>query len=242
MSSETRMGIEHSTRMPQRSESGVSARYETKVFSPVMIEPAGVDGEFDFANKVFLEFTGRRMDEKLGIGWAEDVHPEDLQRCLEIHLTAFCERRLFQIEYRLRRHDGEYRWILDTGVPPFDADGRFVGYIGSINSNYSVSRRNRFGDLDATQKNLIARAITRVRSESSGAPQLFQVIIDKNKSVDRCLGGHLTANHVWVRGDVPAGRTEDQRKTLIPHHDRGEPNRRYQRGVNVGISVQPPTG
>jgi phenylpyruvate tautomerase PptA (4-oxalocrotonate tautomerase family) len=72
------------------------------------------------------------------------------------------------------------------------------------------------GSLNATQKTLIAQAITRVHSESTGAPQFFvQVMIDENKSVDRFLGGHLAANHVWIRGDIRAGRTEDQRKTLM---------------------------
>jgi phenylpyruvate tautomerase PptA (4-oxalocrotonate tautomerase family) len=74
------------------------------------------------------------------------------------------------------------------------------------------------GSLNATQKILMAQAITRVHSESTGAPQFFvQVIIDENKSVDRFLGGHLSANHIWIRGDIRAGRTEDQRKTLMVH-------------------------
>jgi phenylpyruvate tautomerase PptA (4-oxalocrotonate tautomerase family) len=72
------------------------------------------------------------------------------------------------------------------------------------------------GSLNAAQKILIAQAITRIHSESTGAPRFFvQVIIDENKSVDRFLGGHLSANHVWIRGDIRAGRTEDQRKTLM---------------------------
>ena len=72
------------------------------------------------------------------------------------------------------------------------------------------------GSLNAAQKILIAQAITRIHSESTGAPQFFvQVIIDENKSVDRFLGGRLSANHFWIRGDIRAGRTEDQRKTLM---------------------------
>ena len=126
--------------------------------TPVMIKSAGIDGEFDFVNKAYLEFTGRRMDETLGIGWAEAVHPEDLQYCLEFHLAAFCERRLFQIEYRLRRHDGEYRWVLDAGVPRFDTDGRFVGYIGS---NIDITDRRRAEELEARseERTRIAREL-----------------------------------------------------------------------------------
>src|ERR1051326_844715 len=99
--------------------------------TPMMIKVTGTNAECEFFNKEWLEFTGRRMDEETGVGWAETVHPEDLQRCMEIYLTAFAERRPFHMEFRLRRHDGEYRWMFDTGVPRFDPDGRFAGYIGS---------------------------------------------------------------------------------------------------------------
>ena len=124
--------------------------------TPVMIKSAGLDGELNFVNKAFLEFTGRRMDETLGIGWAEDVHPEDLQGCFEFRSTAFCERRLFRHEYRLRRHDGEYRWIVDTDVPRFDADGKFIGYVGS---NVDITDHKRAEGLEArfNERTRIAR-------------------------------------------------------------------------------------
>ena len=126
--------------------------------TPVMIKSAGLDGELDFVNKAFLEFTGRRMDETLGIGWAENIHPEDLQGCFEFRTTAFCERRLFQHEYRLRRHDGEYRWIVDTDVPRFDADGKFIGYVGS---NVDITDRKRAEELEArvNERTRIAREL-----------------------------------------------------------------------------------
>src|SRR5580704_1351036 len=126
--------------------------------TPVMIKSAGVDGELDFVNKAFLEFTGRRMDEMLGIGWAENIHPEDLQGCFEFRVTAFCKRQLFQHEYRLRRHDGEYRWIVDTDVPRFDADGKFIGYVGS---NVDITDRKRAEELEArvNERTRIAREL-----------------------------------------------------------------------------------
>ena len=126
--------------------------------TPVMIKSAGLDGELNFVNKAFLEFTGRRMDEMLGIGWAEDIYPEDLQGCFEFRTTAFCERRLFQHEYRLRRHDGDYRWIVDTDVPRFDTDGKFVGYVGS---NVDITDRKRAEDLEArvNERTRIAREL-----------------------------------------------------------------------------------
>src|SRR5206468_1357033 len=74
---------------------------------------------------------GRPLHSELGDGWAGGVHPEDLQHCMQTYASAFERREPFEVEYRLRRHDGEYRWIFDRGVPRFDPDNSFSGYIGS---------------------------------------------------------------------------------------------------------------
>ncbi len=84
-----------------------------------------------FFNKKWLEFTGRTLEQELGNGWAEGVHAQDLKQCFEVYGKAFDARQPFTMEYQLRRHDGTYRWILDTGTPRFDADGIFLGYVGS---------------------------------------------------------------------------------------------------------------
>jgi PAS domain S-box-containing protein len=116
--------------------------------APVMIWISGVDKLCTFFNQGWLEFTGRSLESELGNGWAEGVHPEDLPGCLETYTRAFDRRESFSMEYRLRRQDGEYRWILDQGVPIFKADGSFAGYIGS--------------GMDVTGRKLAEEALSRV--------------------------------------------------------------------------------
>jgi PAS domain S-box-containing protein len=99
--------------------------------APAMIWISGPDKLATFVNKSWLDFTGRTIEQELGAGWVENIHPEDQASCLKIYESSFDARRSFKIEYRLRRADGEYRWVLDNGVPRVEADGSFSGYIGS---------------------------------------------------------------------------------------------------------------
>jgi PAS domain S-box-containing protein len=92
---------------------------------------AGPDRLRNYFNHPWLEFTGRPLEAELGNGWSEGVHPEDLKNCLDAYTRAFDLRESFNMQYRLRRHDGEYRWALDIGVPRLNPDGSFAGYIGS---------------------------------------------------------------------------------------------------------------
>jgi PAS domain S-box-containing protein len=99
--------------------------------APVLVWTSDASALFDWFNRPWLEFTGRRLEDEVGNGWTEGVHPDDFQRCVTTYLSAFEARRPFRTEYRLRRHDGEYRWLLDHGVPRFTPDGTFAGFIGS---------------------------------------------------------------------------------------------------------------
>jgi PAS domain S-box-containing protein len=99
--------------------------------SPVMIWRSNRDAGCDYFNERWLAYTGRTIEQEMGNGWAEGVHPADLDRCVAHYLEHFQRREPFEMEYRLRRQDGEYRWIFDRGVPFADESGSFAGFIGS---------------------------------------------------------------------------------------------------------------
>lgn len=116
--------------------------------APVMIWMAGTDRLCTYLNQPWLEFTGRPLEAQLGNGWVEGIQKEDIKHCLETYSNAFDKRVSFAMEYRVRRHDGEYRWIVDIGVPRFNPDDSFAGYIGSC--------------LDITDRKLAEDALTNV--------------------------------------------------------------------------------
>src|SRR6185369_15442438 len=121
--------------------------------APVMIWISGVDKLSTYVNKQFLDFTGRTLEQELANGWTEGIHPEDYIRCLDNYTTSFDSRTRFEIEYRLRRRDGEFRWIFANGTPRFASDGEFLGYIGSC--------------LDITERKESEVALTRAHAELS---------------------------------------------------------------------------
>jgi two-component system, cell cycle sensor histidine kinase and response regulator CckA len=105
-----------------------------------LIWTSGPDKLCDYFNEPWLRYTGRTMEQELGDGWAEGVHPDDLDRCLSIYVSHFDRRESFSVEYRLRKANGEYDWILDLGNPRHDSEGRFNGYIGYC---YDITARKQ---------------------------------------------------------------------------------------------------
>jgi len=99
--------------------------------APVMIWVASPDKRRTFFNRTWLEFTGRTLEQEIGNGWLEGVHPDDRMRCLEAYTSNLDVRQAYQIEYRLRRHDGDYRWTLGVDKPSYSPSGEFTGYIGT---------------------------------------------------------------------------------------------------------------
>jgi len=123
---------------------------------------SGVDKLCTDANRGWLMFTGHSIEQELGNGWIEGVHPDDLQRCMSTYAEAFDKRMPFSMEYRLRRYDGEYHWINDTGSPRFLPDGTFAGYIGcsvDIHDRKAVE----LARLDLARRLMIAQEKERTR-------------------------------------------------------------------------------
>jgi PAS domain S-box-containing protein len=124
----------------------------------VMIWTSAPDKLCDWFNRAWLDFTGRTMEQELGDGWTEGVYPADLSRCLSVYTAAFDSRQEFSMEYRLRRHDGAYRWVFDVGSPYFSAEAEFLGYFGSC-----IDVTTATGDRPRPPRRELAR-LTRHRS------------------------------------------------------------------------------
>ncbi|RNC71019.1 MAG: PAS domain S-box protein [Desulfuromonadales bacterium] len=105
---------------------------------PTLVWRTGVDGRCDYVNREWLQFTGLQLDEALADGWVNLIHPADLERVGARRDAAYGARQPFEAEFRFRRHDGEYRWIVSTGRPYQDLEGNFGGYIGS---SYDITER-----------------------------------------------------------------------------------------------------
>lgn len=145
------------------------ARFRTLADSaPVLLWMAGTDGLCSFFNQGWLDFTGRPIEMEMGSGWADGVHPEDFQHCMHTYLSAFVARRSFRMEYRLRRADGQYRWILDQGMPRYAPGGGFAGYIGScIDISDFKEAHEALGQLkDELETRVEARTIELKRSNA----------------------------------------------------------------------------
>lgn len=187
--------------------------------APVMIWMSGTDKLCTFLNNTWLEFTGHTIEHELGNGWAESVHPDDLQRCLKVYTEAFDARQAFVMQYRLRRGDGQYRWISDNGVPRYDAQGNFVGYIGSC--------------VDVTELMKKERALRESEERMSLAAEAANLAVWE---------WDLSTDEVWTTGThrEPHARPGSEKRTLesfisrIHVEDRDRVRQALKAAVNSG--------
>lgn len=187
-------GVSHDITERKRTEDALKeseARFRTVAdTAPVLIWMAGTDKLCNFFNQGWLDFTGRTLEQELGNGWAEGIHPNDLAGCLKTYVTAFDARQPFTMEYRLRRHDGEYRWISDHGVPRYDSESDFLGYIGSCVDLTErrqaeaealrqraelahVSRVSVMGELSASMAHELNQPLTAILSNTQAAQRFL---------------------------------------------------------------------
>ena len=134
-----------------------------------LIWAAGTDKLCYYFNKGWLKFTGRTLEEEHGNGWTKGVHPDDIERCTSIYVQHFDELKAFSMDYRLRRHDGEFRWIRDNGTPRYDSEGRFTGYIGHC--------------LDITDRVEAEQSLRKLSQAVAQSPESI-VITDRNSVIE----------------------------------------------------------
>jgi PAS domain S-box-containing protein len=176
--------------------------------APVLIWMSGVDKLCTWFNKPWLDFVGRTMEQELGNGWSENVHSDDFERCLKTYVEAFDARQPFSMEYRLRRHDGEYRWVLDNGIPLREPAGKFAGYIGScvdITERKQAEDHKSFlvAELDHRVKNTlacVAAIAEQTRATSNSIDEFLDVLRGRIRSLAN-THGLLSANR-WRGVDL----------------------------------------
>lgn len=147
--------------------------------APVMIWVAGPDHLCTWFNQSWLAFTGRSMDEELGDGWVEGIHPEDAERAIQTYIAAFGRQEELTLEYRLRRHDGQYRWVLDHGVPRWEHEGKFAGYIGTC-MDITEERRAKEDLLNLNQA-----LEERVQARTQELEQSHDALVSSNLELQR---------------------------------------------------------
>src|SRR5437899_12772625 len=165
-----------------RGVGAVNERFRQTVDSvPMLVSVSDAERRGVYFNTQWRSFTGHSLGELLGEGWINDVHPEDRRHCIDVFERAFHARDKLSLEYRLRRHDGEYHYVLDAGAPEFSDDGALLGYVSTA--------------IDVPGHELIQ--ITTRQSETTCGAVLDATI--GNVAVVDCAGRIIAVNEGWLQ-------------------------------------------
>lgn len=199
--------------------------------APIMVWMSGTDKLCYYFNKGWLDFVGRTLEQESGNGWAENVHPDDFDRCLQIYVESFDARRSFEMEYRMRHHNGQYRWILDHAVPRYAPDGTFEGYVGGcldIHDQKEAAEKVRI----ASEK--LRESEERLRlAQQVGTIGTFEWNVQTN--VNR-----WTAELETIYGLQPGefGGTQEAWEQLLHPDDKASAIKQVEVGFQTGAPVQ----
>jgi PAS domain S-box-containing protein len=207
--------------------------------APVLIWAASVTGARTFFNRPWLDFTGRPVEQELGDGWTAGVHPDDYDSCVHLYRSAFAAREPFQMEYRLLRADGEYRWILDHGVSRTAPGGDFVGYIGSA---IDITERRRL-ETALRESEARARAFFELTAVGATYVDVAGRLLSVNDAYCR-LTGYSRSELLWRRTselthpDDRAATHERRRRLVAGERGPYRVEKRYVRKDGQVIWVQ----
>jgi len=196
--------------------------------APVLIWISDNTKACTWFNKPWLEFVGRRLEQEVGNGWVDNVHPEDVARCVGIYVDSFDTRREFTMEYRLRRHDGAWRWILDHGIPRYEGDGSFAGYIGSCTDIHDRKRAEELQGrlaaiVESSNDAIVSTSLDgTVRTWNEGAQRMFGYGADEmvGRSIRTIIPADRHAEETELLGRAARGERIEEYETIRIRKDR----------------------
>ncbi|MGA7219392.1 MAG: PAS domain S-box protein [Candidatus Sulfotelmatobacter sp.] len=181
--------------------------------SPMLVWMAGTDKLCYYFNKVWLDFVGRTLEQESGNGWAENVHKDDFESCLRTYVSSFDARLPFEMEYRMRHHTGQYRWILDRGVPRYAADGSFEGYLGACLDIH--------GQKEAAEKLHIADDMTRLmRAQDEERRRIARELHDSAGQIIASLGMNVASMTRYAAANPSLSKIIDDTQDLVQELNR----------------------